>query len=605
MSSESQKGNRSFNLFSIFIDSTHASKDLHNLPFYTVDVGQNVTISFKGNIIYTITESTEKLKVSWFGNLIELFYQLKGMKIRILCFNNLLKIYSKLPVRAFIKESEYIRTINASIIDSDNAIYFSFNPGLEKEMLIKISNEVEAEAENWIKNAPLVPNSIVNNDLWFYVWALHRLFCSGLLPLQSSCAWAYELESKYCTVSFRDLVSILDDLMWYRPDLVGIMLKNLKEKYINEDGLCEAVEFADLHASGDRSGKPVISQPPVFSYFILEFYKYTKDFEVIHDWFPLFKRNIEWWENNRLDSELGLFVLEGKIEDICAELGLGPSERFYIDYSHEDIKILDKTSTRKVIPVDLNSQMADLYQNVGVMANLIGDDECTVHCFQQADLLQNRVKEFLWDNDTKFFYDYDLISKSFIKIKTSAAFWTLFGGTATKTQSKILHDAIKDPNQFWTEFPIGSLPMDSPLIGKGISVSKTSLANNVWIIIGLKRNNFHSTVSEIAQKCLRYMGRSFEIDQKIYEYYPSNSYNRNLFGKTEFDKMPRENKLEAFPIHSLVYRAILGAEILDEGISFVPDWLTIDSTIKFSIFYSNKKQDCYLDKFERKMLTLY
>ncbi len=601
MSSESQKGNRSYNLFSIFIDSSHASKDLHNLPFYTVDVGQNVTISFKGNVIYTITESTEKLKISWFGNLIELFYQLKGMKIRVLCFNNIIKIYSKLPVRPFIKESDYIKTINASIFDSENALYFSFNSGLDKDAIIKISNEVEAEAENWIKNAPLVPNSVVNSDLWNYVWALHKLFCSGMLPLQSSCAWAYELESKYCSFIFRDLVSILDDLMWYRPDLVGIVLKNLKEKYINEDGFCESVGFTEQSVSS----KPIVSQPPVFSYFILEFYKYTKDFEIINDWYPLFKRNIEWWENHRLNTELGLFVLQGKIEDICAELGLGPSERFYFDYSSEEIKPFDNNTIRKVIPVDLNSQMADLYQNVGVMANLMEDDEYTTHCFQQADLLQNRVKEFLWDEDSKFFYDYDLETKSFIKIKTSAAFWTLFGGTATKTQSKFLHDAIRDPKQFWTEFPIGSLPMDSPLISKGISVSKTSLANNIWIIIGLKRNNFQSTVAEIAQKCLRYMGRTFEIDQKVYEYYPSNSYNRNIFGKTMFDRMPRENKLEAIPIHSLVYRAILGAEILDEGISFVPDWLTIDSTIKFSIFYSNKKQDCYLDKFERKMLTLF
>ena len=536
------------------------------------------------------------------GNLIEFFFQLKGMKIRVLCFDDIIRISSFLPLDSFIEVSDYVRASNGTFYyNNDNkALFFSFSSGLDQDKLLTISNEVEEEAESWVKEAPIIPNSVVNNDLWNYVWVLHRFFCLQVFRTEPDCSHIEDPKSKICNLSFRDLVCVLDDLMWYKPDFVCSFLKVIKEFYITDDGLCESND--SMQNTGEH--RPIISQPPLLSYFILEFHKYTKNFDVITEWYPLLKKNIEWWEKNRLDKEIGLFVLDDTIENICTETDIGRSERFYIDYSSPDYKILDSSTRRKVIPVDLNSQMADLYQNVGVMAILVEDFEYNVHCFSQADTLQNRVQEFLWDEDTQFFYDFDLDTNAFIKVKTSAAFWTLFGGTATKTQGKILHDAILDKSQFWSEFPIGSVPLNSELVEKEILTPRTYLSNNIWFIIGLKRNNFHITVSQLAIKTLTYLGRNFSMDQKIFDYYPANSYSLSVFNKGNFDKFPKENRLEYFPIHSLVYRGILGAEVLDEGISFVPDWLTIDSTIKFSIFYDGKKHECYLDKFHQKLLNL-
>ena len=155
------------------------------------------------------------------------------MKIRVLCFDDIIRISSFLPLDSFIEVSDYVRASNGTFYyNNDNkALFFSFSSGLDQDKLLTISNEVEEEAESWVKEAPIIPNSVVNNDLWNYVWVLHRFFCLQVFRTEPDCSHIEDPKSKICNLSFRDLVCVLDDLMWYKPDFVCSFLKVIKEFY--------------------------------------------------------------------------------------------------------------------------------------------------------------------------------------------------------------------------------------------------------------------------------------------------------------------------------------------------------------------------------------
>jgi len=164
MSTEAQKGKHSYRLFSIYKDSSQNVKNLENLPFYTVEVGKNINISFKDQILFTINESTEKLKVSWYGNLIEFFFQLKGMKIRVLCFDDIIRISSFLPLDSFIEVSDYVRASNGTFYyNNDNkALFFSFSSGLDQDKLLTISMKLKKKRNLGLKKhrLSLIPSLI-------------------------------------------------------------------------------------------------------------------------------------------------------------------------------------------------------------------------------------------------------------------------------------------------------------------------------------------------------------------------------------------------------------------------------------------------------------
>jgi len=49
---------------------------------------------------------------------------------------------------------------------------------------------------------------------------------------------------------------------------------------------------------------------------------------------------------------------------------------------------------------------------------------------------------------------------------------------------------------------------------------------------------------------------------------------------------------------------LLGAEILDDSINFVPDWSVLNKEVNFSFYYRGKKVETYLSKMDKKMVTI-
>ena len=66
----------------------------------------------------------------------------------------------------------------------------------------------------------------------------------------------------------------------------------------------------------------------------------------------------------------------------------------------------------------------------------------------------------------------------------------------------------------------------------------------------------------------------------------------------------RELHLGNTPLHSIFFRGILGGEILDDSINFIPDWTILKKDVNFSFYYRRKKIDTFADR-TKKILEFF
>jgi hypothetical protein len=358
-----------------------------------------------------------------------------------------------------------------------------------------------------------------------------------------------------------------------------------------------------------------ISQPPLWTYSLLETAKFLNRMDQIGEFYPLCQHNLQWWEKNRFNEEYGLFGAPLTGDQYGCETEMHGSPRFSHQYTGRKWQDCLPDQKRDLLLVDLNAQMADYYQNMGVFGSLLGDEQAGEY-FQKAESLQDQAQKFLFDPQSKFFYDFDLETQTIQPIKTIAGFWSLFGGLASKGQIQPLLTHLLDPSEFWTELPVPSIAINEPFYTKDIWHGAVSIPQNYWLIIGLKRFGQNAVVSKLTQKIFQYLNDSFNLYGRLYEHYPPMSLNVDSLGETVEPGMVRGTKCKSISsrntpdylghaiVHSLFYRGLLGAEIVDDSVSFVPDWGVMPKELQFSFYYHTRKVNSFMSKMTNKMLEI-
>jgi len=460
-------------------------------------------------------------------------------------------------------------------------------------------------SSDWINNAPKT-NRYLQKGLWDYCWVLPRVNEFPTEPTPTN-GWVLGYRGKPNELNrlYHSLM-IIEDLMWYRPDLAKMQLLHFFDLWRATDGMighCKTIQTKNPQKILDITLDFNISQSPLWSFFILDYFKLTGDQELVRIVYDKLKANIVWWENNRFDPEYKLFFSQNTVQNLADECDQPQSPRFYQQFDGKSWKQLQGSHTRKLIPIDLNAQMSDYYQSMGIFGTMV-EDPASSEYFQKAEALQDNVQGVLWDPTSKFFYDFDLDLKRIQPLKTIAGFWSLFGGLAKKSQVSDLISHLMNPKEFWAELPVPSLSMDEKLFSKEIWNGSVSLTQDFWLLIGLKRYNLNQQVAKLTDKIIKYLNSSFELYNSVYEYYPPMSFNVQSLTLNGKVGASREMFLANLPLHSFFYRGLLGAEILDESINFIPDWTVFEKEVNFNFYYRGQKLDIFLDR-SKKILEFY
>lgn len=153
--------------------------------------------------------------------------------------------------------------------------------------------------------------------------------------------------------------------------------------------------------------------------------------------------------------------------------------------------------------VDLNCFIYVQRRVLARLADKLGLKDKAQEYLRLAEKTAEGVKRLMWDDETGFFYDITEDDHKPIRVKTPAAFTTLYVGLASKSQAERLVEHLLNPGEFWTTFPLPSVSADNPKYDPRGYWRGRSWLNMVWFTYhGLRRYGFDNEAEALARKVL-------------------------------------------------------------------------------------------------------
>ena len=365
------------------IDSSQPIGELHNSSIEW-QFSPKIQVNYKNCAILKIDVDVSIPTIEWFGDSIVFLEQgasEKNSEFRAFYHNFSLILEIPEPYLDLVR-------INRSAIDEFHIVFkrsgnvFTFD--IPNQLQISLSGvNLENFIHSWwqkiqelVKSAPRT-NHYVVKALWNYHWVLHGVQCpSGTLrDSWYTPSWKnYQVSKIYQPV---ERMHIIDDIMWYRPDFAKEQL----------NCIFNLLRVSDGFFGNGKESHPHLSFPPILSYILMEYSKFTGDVGFISRVYNDLKRNIEWWENNRFNEDYQLFGSNMSADEIGYETTMRGSPRFLTQFDGSSWHSKKPSDSRSMLLVDLNSQMCDYYQNMGVFGMMVGDSESSQY-FQKAEALQ-------------------------------------------------------------------------------------------------------------------------------------------------------------------------------------------------------------------------
>ena len=155
-----------------------------------------------------------------------------------------------------------------------------------------------------------------------------------------------------------------------------------------------------------------------------------------------------------------------------------------------------------------------------ILVGLCQDQETQKTLERMADQAEDAIFELCWDNNSRIFYPLDSKNRK-IKITTIAGLYPLVLDNIPREMSDALVEHLTDPREFWAEYPIPSLPQNSPYFNCNRQYyGCCNWRGPVWIntsrhiVEGLVSHGYRDLASEIAKSNCEIIER-----EGFWEYY--------------------------------------------------------------------------------------
>ena len=243
-----------------------------------------------------------------------------------------------------------------------------------------------------------------------------------------------------------------------------------------EDGHLPFGIFDPARNRGSSSGYSQIQECVSFASLCLDAYEITGDKEFLKTCYASSKAWVAWMENNRMTRGEGLvemFVGFDTGHDNSARLdGLSCHGNYRLPGKEraEDASVLPPCDVAPVIAVDMNCNFYGNLKAIAKMARLLESGEEEIYEKKAAEL-KRRLIEVCYDDKDAFFYDVDKHGRK-RKYLSSTVFHLFLEHVLTwdddrEMIERIYKEHIKNPREFWTEYPFPSMAVCDPSSKKG------------------------------------------------------------------------------------------------------------------------------------------
>ena len=254
-----------------------------------------------------------------------------------------------------------------------------------------------------------------------------------------------------------------------------------------------------------------ITQPPVIAWGAWKVYEESGNREFLRTVFEKNGKFLEWCSSNRKSpvEELYKWYTEDNVTCRCAESGMDNSTRF--------------DGVKNLLAIDFSCFMANEMRFMARIAREIGEDGSA---YDDSFLkIKEAVNERLWDSNDRFYYDFNTDSGNIHKVKSVASFLPLFAGICDSRTAEELVSWLKDPETFYTEFPVPSIAKNDGTYGTDMWRGPVWINYNYMIISGLRDYGYLDFAKELTEKTLRFVNEWYEKTGNIFEFYDSENKN--------------------------------------------------------------------------------
>ena len=176
--------------------------------------------------------------------------------------------------------------------------------------------------------------------------------------------------------------------------------------------------------------------------------------------------------------------------------------------------------------VDLAVYIVREYQAMQYLAEQLDMTEKANEYRLLAENLSQLIQSTFWCDQDKFFYDINVRTGEFIRVKTVAGFAPLWIGAATNDQAKcLIENHLLNPDEFWLDYPVAAMSKKEPGFRQERYEYETCcnwkgstwMPTNYYVLHGLINYGYQDAAKELAQKTQKMVLKN----QHTREYYNS------------------------------------------------------------------------------------
>ncbi|MCP4639027.1 MAG: hypothetical protein GY851_01265 [bacterium] len=251
------------------------------------------------------------------------------------------------------------------------------------------------------------------------------------------------------------------------------------------------------------------TQPPVVAWAVHDLYEHSERLEFVEEVYPALVRYVEWFETNRKrDNGLYGWSVRTDADPVRGarggESGMDNSPRF--------------DAIQEITAVDLSCYLAGECLALKRLARALGKRDEAAQWEERRLRIAEAVREELWDDEDRFFYDLDE-NGHLIPVKTTAGLMALHGRVADRDQAEALRVHMTHSHEFWTPLPLPSVSANEESYSEDMWRGPAWMNINVLLYDALKDNGFLEEAHNLAHRSMTEMARWYLNTGCIYEYY--------------------------------------------------------------------------------------
>ncbi len=263
-------------------------------------------------------------------------------------------------------------------------------------------------------------------------------------------------------------------------------------------------------------------QPPVVALAVREIWHKSEDVNFLRETLPLLERHFEWlgaqrrfgesslvsifspWECG-LDHKPGFDLLMGRL----AKIPLGLYIALYLSevrmalYGYEPAEIA-KRGHFNVREVLFNTVYALGLEAIATMFSALGDDSRGERFRKRGESVEKAILGECYDSAAGLYFDIDVRTGKLVPEPSVSCLMPLALGGMPRQACDALVKHLENPDEFWLQFPIPSVPRNSRYFRAQSRLylwRGPTWINTNWLITeGLKRHGYNDLAGEIAQK---------------------------------------------------------------------------------------------------------